>query len=129
MQVNFLLIVGALSLAAGLAACIRPVRLLARGRTVTGLIIEVREDRQRNATTYWITTEFAANDGQRHRTQSVGSRASTIGGRVPVLYDPANPGKAEVRSIRALWSLPGYLLAGGVIFAGSALYIIRTGAM
>jgi hypothetical protein len=124
-----LLFLGTLITLCGLGTCIKPLALLMRGRRVLGTIVDVREDQLRYSTAYWITASFTTPDGRSWRVHSAGDPDATIGDRVSVLYNPTRPSMAEVRSMRSLWTVPGYLLGFGALCLGVAVIGMHAGGV
>jgi hypothetical protein len=82
-----------------------------------GTVIELRESTSggsHGGSVYNPVVRFADKDGQEHTLySSTGTYppAYAVGGRAPVLYDPADPQHAEINSFTGLWLLP-LILAG-----------------
>lgn len=71
---------------------------------------------------------FESGDGAKHVVVSkFGSSPCpyAVGQEISVLYDPANPGDAEVNSFGTLWVLPGILGLVGIVMmsVGIGLYL------
>ena len=74
----------------------------------------------REATGYSPIVEFTDNDGEKHRfVGSTGGEGKPIietGTEVEVIYDPADPGKAQIGSFEQFWLGPVAVAVCGLIF-------------
>ena len=101
----------------GIAALLarRPTRLLCAGGKANGVV--TGNDRQEvlsrrgpmsNPWMFFPRITFTAADGREISIKSkiAGSRPLPKGKVVPLIYDPAHPEHAEIRSFGALWGFP-----------------------
>lgn len=92
---------------------------------VVELVEETRSGRDGNETYFYPVVRFQPASGDEIQFRSnVGSNPAGYrqGEQVPVLYDPAQPAEARIRSFFQLWLLP--LVLG---FIGAVFAIVGTG--
>ncbi|HET9227543.1 MAG TPA: DUF3592 domain-containing protein [Thermoanaerobaculia bacterium] len=94
-------------------------RFLATAQSVPGTVVEVRmRGIGRNAESV-PTLEFRLPGDRVQRTESwmgSGFQRFTVGQTVPVRYDPADPGKAEVDTFAVMWGLTLLRTGYGLLF-------------
>jgi len=100
-------------------------RFLSTAVAAEGRIVDYTADRDLDdeQTMYTPVIEFTAADGALQRF-SAGVSSSTkpaVGRQVTVLYDPARPERARLKSWAALWMLP-------TIFSGLGAVLVVLGA-
>ena len=100
-------------------------RFLATSQTAAGTVAEVRvQGIGRNAVSVPVL-EFRGPGGQVQRAESwmgSGFQRFEAGQAVPVRYDPADPGRAEVDTFAVMWGL-------ALLRAGYALLFLLMGAV
>ena len=70
----------------------------------------------------------AAGNDRRAETGSASVPPShALGAAVTVLYDPADPARAEIDAVRALWDAPVWMLAFGLVQLGVAALLLVAG--
>lgn len=124
--------VGLAALAAGVVWGARRYSLYKSGVRTNGVVVEVsahqstttREGRTVDSTSYYPVVEFTPADGKTRRftgSTGSGSPSYSAGQSVAVIYDPADPAKAQLADFEQFWlgplavSLFGlFFLAGGV---------------
>ena len=111
----------------GIAALLarRPIRLLCAGGKVKGVVtgndrqeVLSRRGPMRNPWMFFPMITFTAADGRKISIKSkiAGSRPLPMGKVVPLIYDPAHPEHAEIRSFGTLWGFPISFLILGLPF-------------
>ena len=94
-------------------------RFLATAQAASGTVVEVRiRGVGRNAESI-PTLEFPLPGGRVQRTGSwmgSGFQGFAVGQAVPVRYDPADPGKAEVDTFAVMWGLALLRTGYGALF-------------
>ena len=113
----------------------RTTRFLDTATSTTGTVVANQRRIDSDGTTsYPPEVRFTAPAGDTIEFRSSGGSTSSmysIGERVPVLYDPRNPGDAEIRSFTTLWLFPLILGARGVAFGAAGVagwaYFSRAG--
>jgi hypothetical protein len=116
---GFFLVVGLLTLTAGVFFWLRTQKLVKHGLTAPGVVIENvveervdydRDDHTRTTSrTYRPKVRFRSQNGDEVVFESrvgFGRPAYQQGEAVEVLYDPANPHGAEIKSFWSLWLGP-----------------------
>ena len=76
---------------------------------------------------YCPVVRFRAPDGEEYEFESEhGSRPAMhkVGQTVTVLYDPADPENAEIRSALTRWLVPGLMIAIGLFFMCGGCMVI-----
>ena len=111
--------VGCGFLATALRIYLARKRFLATALAAPGTVVEVRiRGVGRNAESV-PTLEFPLPGGRVQRTESwmgSGFQGFAVGQAVPVRYDPADPGRAEVDTFAVLWGLAVLRTGYGVAF-------------
>lgn len=111
--------VGCGFLATALRIYLARKRFLATAQAVAGTVVEVRvRGVGRNAESV-PTLEFRLPGGQVQRAESwmgSGFQGFAAGQEVPLRYDPADPGKAEVDTFAVMWGLALLRTGYGVLF-------------
>ena len=133
---GFFLVVGLLTLAAGVFFGLRTQRLIKEGITTPGVVIENvvaertdydREDHTRTVSrTYSPKVRFHSQNGEEVvfvSSTGFGRPAYAQGEAVEVLYDPAAPHHAEIKSFWSLWTGPVVAGSLGFIFLAVGLGI------
>lgn len=135
--VSVFLAVGALMLVIALISTISTIRLLAREASAPGQVVDmtVRQsyDNETRITSeyYYPVVEFAMPDGTAKRVQlSEGSWPPEyeVGQPVTILYDPAKPLDARIKSASSMilkWVLPGITGIIGISFLVITLIVRR----
>ncbi|APB33072.1 hypothetical protein GlitD10_0758 [Gloeomargarita lithophora Alchichica-D10] len=104
--------IGSIFLALGFGFFQHTRSFLATAATTTGEVIAL--ERRRSSNVYYPVVKFVGSDGEPVRFEGqVGSTppAFRVGQMVEVLYNPAQPQSARIRSFMELWF-------GATIFAG-----------
>ena len=94
-------------------------RFLATAQAATGTVVEVRgRGIGRNAVSVPVLEFQPAGDQVRRAESWMGSsfQRFEVGQAVPVRYDPADPGRAEVDTFAVLWGLTLLRASYGVLF-------------
>ena len=111
--------VGCGFLATALRIYLARKRFLATAKAAPGTVVEVRiRGVGRNAESI-PTLEFPLPEGRVQRTESwmgSGFQGFAVGQAVPVRYDPADPGRAEVDTFAGRWGLALLRTGYGVLF-------------
>jgi hypothetical protein len=111
--------VGCGFLASALRIYLARKKFLAISQTAAGTVVEVRvRGLGRNAVSVPLL-EFRGPGGQVQRTESwmgSGFQRFEVGQAVPVRYDPADPGRAEVDTFAVLWGLVLLRTGYGLLF-------------
>ena len=132
----YMLVGGAifLALAAGFAFELgrhltRNLRLAKSGKTVTGVVIDQREQEGTDTTEYYPIVRFTAADGSEHRFTSHRPWDGHIGDSVPVRYDATDATLAQIDTYD-IRSDPGFALGVGMMLAFGWLggYLMWRGA-
>lgn len=94
-------------------------RFVSTAQKAKGMVVNLLTERHDNKTRYRPEVQFTAPDGQQIKFRSSMSSSPPAyreGESVGVLFDPANPRKAEIDSFKTLWMGP--LIAGlmGLLF-------------
>lgn len=93
-------------------------RFLAVAQPAQGTVVEIQiEGVGKNRLAFPIF-EYAASGEQRRAKSLMGTgfQSFTVGEQVPVLYDPADPGRAEVNTRAVLWGTAMLRSGFGVAF-------------
>ena len=94
-------------------------KFLATAQAAAGTVAEVRvRGIGRNAVSFPLL-EFSGPDGQARRAESwmgSGFQRFEAGQAVPVRYDPADPGRAEVDTFAVMWGLALLRAGYGLLF-------------
>jgi hypothetical protein len=111
--------VGCGFLASALRIYLARRKFLATSQTAAGTVVEVHvRGIGRNAVSLPLL-EFRGPEGQVHRVESwmgSGFQRFEAGQTVPVRYDPADPGRAEVDTFVVLWGLVLLRTGYGLLF-------------
>ena len=113
-----LLAAGAVVGLLGTATLLHSARLALQGRTATATVVERVAQPARRGPVYWLTLEFQADDGRMVRVRSsIASRGPQfeLGARVPVLYLPGAPERADLKDGRLQWFAGGVLVGIGAL--------------
>jgi hypothetical protein len=109
-------------------------RFLARAAEATGTVVKLavrhHTERGRRRTSHHPVVGFETARGVHIEFEShFGSDppAYRVGDRVPVLYDPADPREATIRTFLSLWLVTLILAWVGLILAGIGAVLIATG--
>jgi hypothetical protein len=128
-------LIGGLFLAWGVAWFLQTALFLGQARPGTGVVVGERRSTsvrlkgqsayREVSTTRSPVVEFHDGAGVRHRFVPLASSQQSFetGERVPVLYDPRQPGQAHLRSFDALWMRPILLVGFGGSMAGLSAWI------
>jgi len=129
--------VALLMLVIALISTVSTIRALSREANAPGRVVDmtVRQSRDSEMQVvneyYYPVVEFDLPDGTRKRVQlSEGSWPPEyeIGQPVTVLYDPAHPLDARIKSLSStllMWILPGITGIVGIVFLGVTLLVWR----
>jgi len=114
----FMAISGVITLLVGLAAADQR-HFVASAKPAKGTVVTMLTEHHDNKTRYRPEIQFTAPDGQPVKFRSGMSSsppAYRVGEAVDVLFDPADPRKAEIDDFKTLWM--GYLIGGlmGLLF-------------
>jgi hypothetical protein len=116
----FFILVGVGCLIAGGVLCFRTRAFLASAKTTSGSVIRLEPSTgSHGETMYHIIFTFTDDSGSRHTVRTSYSQHPQpyqIGDPVVVLYQPASPESARIRSFSSLWLAPVVLGAIGVTF-------------
>lgn len=128
-----LLLFGLGLLAGAGVSCRRTVRFLQGAMEALGEVVEMREVRDSDGSSWMPVAEFTAPSGERVRFEAkVCSNPPKYksGDRVTVYYNPQNVREARIKSFIYLWLLPLLLGLMGAAFtwigAGQLLGVIPT---
>ncbi|NJC89392.1 MAG: DUF3592 domain-containing protein [Desulfuromonas sp.] len=116
---SIFLVVGVGCLLYAPVKAVRTLSLIHGGATAVGTVIDIHSVRGSRSTTYAPEVGFSAEDGRPYRFRSQISEGSSeyfIGQQVPVSYDPASPGNAEIRAFVPLWMPVIILFSLGTAF-------------
>jgi hypothetical protein len=112
------IIAGLVFAGVGIYGVVTNRRLWRRGVRTTGSVVDL--ERRVNpdpkvGVVYFPVLAFRTSDGEQMRAVSRTSGQPPVGKEVPILYDPANPGVAEINTLmgRATW-LPALAAAVGL---------------
>ncbi len=122
--------IGALLAAVGVRDLARKRRFVREAARTTGTIVGYKQRAGRRGSLYHPVVDFPLSTGQLVRfTSSVGSspRVGQVGQPVGVLFNPYNPGEAELNHGFLLWGL-GVILSvlGGFFVVFGALFLLCT---
>jgi len=129
--------VALLMLVIALISTVSTIRALSREANAPGRVVDMTVRQSRDSETqvvneyYYPVVEFDLPDGTRKRVQlSEGSWPPEyeIGQPVTVLYDPAHPLDARIKSLSStllMWILPGITGIVGIVFLGVTLLVWR----
>ncbi|MEW5957181.1 MAG: DUF3592 domain-containing protein [Chloroflexota bacterium] len=128
--ISIFMAVAILMLAISAVSAVNAGRALAREKSTAGHVVDlvVRKDQAGNEF-YYPVVEFYLPDESRRTVQlSEGSwpPAYEKGERVTILYDPAQPLKARLKSVAStvlMWIVPGITGVVGVAFLVAALFV------
>jgi len=135
--VSVFLGVALLMLVIALISTVSTIRALSREANAPGRVVDMTVRQSRDSETqvvneyYYPVVEFDLPDGTRKRVQlSEGSWPPEyeIGQPVTVLYDPAHPLDARIKSLSStllMWILPGITGIVGIVFLGVTLLVWR----
>ena len=120
--------IGALLAAIGVRDIVRKRRFVRGAAHVTGAIVGYERRAGRRGSVYHPVVDFPLPTGQLVRfTSSVGSspRVGQVGQPVGVLFNPYNPGEAELNNGFLLWGL-GVILSvlGGFFVVFGTLFLL-----
>jgi hypothetical protein len=98
-------------------------RLLAAGQTAPGVVVGVEPGNDGEGS--FPVVSFTTPDGQAHRFRDglSSSFSPAVGGPVEVLYDPAAPSRARVKSFWSLWLAPLFFGGFGLAIVGAGLAV------
>jgi hypothetical protein len=112
----------------GIYGIVSSRRLWRRGVRTTGSVVDLERRVDPGAgpgVVYFPVLEFSTADGEQMRAVSKTSGQPPVGKQVPILYDPANPGVAEINTFmgRGTWlavlaaAVGLALIVGGIMHA------------
>ena len=107
----------------------RSWRRVKRWQTTTGTVVDNLIYTTNNTRFSKPTVQFQTTDGRSIVfTSSVGSNGPPrkVGAQVKVIYLPADPEQADIRSFANLWLAPLIALFVGACFAGIGVHILLT---
>ncbi|HRH46519.1 MAG TPA: DUF3592 domain-containing protein [Pyrinomonadaceae bacterium] len=113
------ILIGFAVVVSGIFATLKVRRQIAGSAKATGKVVGFGRIQGQRGYLYCPQVEFQIPNGQTIKFQSeVGSQppAYNIGQQVEVVYQTANPSKAEIDSMTALWFAPGCLSLMGLVF-------------
>lgn len=116
----------------GIFAILKVRRQLAGSAKATGKVVSFGRIQGQRGYLYCPQVEFQIPNGQTIRFQSeTGSQppAYQVGQQVEVVYQIANPSKAEIDSMTALWFAPGCMLLMGVLFMFVGIVLFGFGVL
>lgn len=95
-------------------------RLLAAGQTAPGVVVALEPDEEGEGS--FPVVSFTTPNGQVHRFRDhlSSSFSPAVGRPVEVLYEPAAPARARVKSFWSLW-------LGSLVFGGFGITIVLVG--
>src|SRR4051812_3141195 len=108
---------GGLVAAFGLVWCANTAFFVSRATKTEGEIVRFEKVPTKGG--WSIHPVFAYRDSSGHRWESTTDYSSAtfaVGQKVAVIYDPDAPMSASLDSTRAIWFLPLFILAWGVMF-------------
>jgi hypothetical protein len=111
-----LLLAGALAARSGL--------LLSEAATAPGTVVALERRAAGEAASAAAVVRFRTADGAEHQVRSglwSSPPAFEVGEPVEVVYDPARPGAARIRSFAELWAVPLVLAVAGAPFLAIGL--------
>ena len=123
-------LIGAGTLAAAFSFYSSTYDFVQSARETTGKVIELERSRSSDSNAYFPVVEFEGPGGQRLRFRSSsGSNppAFSRGESVVVLFDPASPDNARIKSFFSLWGGPLFLGGMGALFGSVGLGLIISG--
>jgi hypothetical protein len=105
----------------GLRGFITALALTTRGSATTGTVMSIVRDSvarptrsgSRPASAVHAAVQFEPGAGERITFTTISGGAYRVGQEVPVLYDPTEPHRAVIHSVRNLWVGPGLAVTGG----------------
>jgi hypothetical protein len=130
------IMIGCLFLAWGVASFLQTALFLGQARPGTGVVVGERRSTsvrikghssyREVRTTRAPVVEFRDGAGVRHRFVPLASSQQVYetGEQVPVLYDPLQPGRANIRSFDALWMRSILLVSFGGSMAGFSAWML-----
>ena len=131
------ILIGFAVVISGIFAMLKVRRQLAGSAKATGKVVGFGRIQGQRGYLYCPQVEFQIPNSQTIKFQSeVGSQppAYNVGQQVQVVYQIANPNKAEIDSVMALWFAPGcmslmglgFLLMGIVLFGFGVLIQVKS---
>jgi hypothetical protein len=125
----FMAISGVVTLVVGLAA-VNQRHFVASAKPAQGTVVTLLTERHDSKTRYRPEVQFTAPDGQpvKFRSSMSSSPAAyRVGEAVDVLFDPANPRKAEIDDFKTLWLGPVIGGSMGLLFLILGAFIAAKG--
>ena len=125
-------IFGLVSIAVGALNLAQVIRFVSRAQTAQGVVSEIVELEKRpiGSPLYQARVRFSARDGREIEFDNrnlTGRLYEVAGQKVTVLYDPANPAEAMIRTIW-MWLNPLIaLLSGSILIAICAASVAHPG--
>lgn len=116
----------------GIFAILKVRRQFAGSAKATGKVIAFGRIQGQRGYLYCPQVEFQIPTGQTIRFQSeAGSQppAYQVGQQVEVVYQAANPHKAEINSMMALWFAPGCMSLMGLLFLFVGIVLFGFGVL
>jgi hypothetical protein len=131
------ILIGIAVVISGIFAMLKVRRQLAGSAKATGKVVGFGRIQGKSGYLYCPQVEFQIPNGQTIKFQSeTGSQppAYNVGQQVEIVYQTANPNKAEIDSMMALWFAPGcmslmgllFMFVGFVLFAFGVLIQIKS---
>lgn len=103
------------------------MRLRRTGARSTATVRELKTVESSEDTAYAPVFEFTTADGKVHRIESDTASnppSHNEGDEVTVLYDPADPGGAQIEGFGSLWLGPVLMMVGGSVTLGVAIFCL-----
>jgi hypothetical protein len=117
----FIVAIGSLFAAVGLAAVVQRVHLLRHSIQVDGKVVDWEEEKSvvvanRGNKAYRVVVAFATSDGAVHQLKSTSTTSymPALGSVYPVRYDQRNPANCCVATLMNFWIIPFGLLTVGM---------------
>lgn len=130
------LLIGGIFLASGLIWMLQTVLFLGRARLSTAVVVADQRTstvRVSGRSQYRAVSVMGApvvlfrdESGASHHFRALASSQQSvqIGERLPILYDPLQPGRASLRSFDALWMRPILLIGFGGVTTGASAWML-----
>jgi hypothetical protein len=133
---GFFILIGSVFVAWGVSWFLQTALFMGRARPSTGVVVGEHRSTSvslKGQSNYREVSsmgapivEFRDGAGVTHRFRALASTQESfaVGERLPVLYDPLQPGRASIRSFDALWMRPILLMGFGGAMAGMCAWIL-----
>ena len=126
------ILIGFAVIISGIFAMLKVRRQLAGSAKATGKVVDFGRIQGKSGYLYCPQVEFQIPNGQTIKFQSeTGSQppAYNVGQQVEVVYQTANPNKAEIDSMMALWFAPGCMSLMGLAFLFIGIVLFGFGVL